>query len=691
MELVHIGSTGIDPVTEFYWSKENQATIEISELDEEFLLVRASKSYRLVKQDEKGQEMWDRNLAKMNDELASTFSSFSLNVDYCDTAATSILSEQGEAAELVHEAQQLRNRMSELHEKRSSLSVAVDNSVENLQETLEKKRDSAHRELQEASNRLEQILGILEEKKQVVDQWRSNGVSLAYLFTFSTDPEMVPENRLEEAVERHTEEAFDLHRRKVKQVLQGPKFKLHVEELEEPRVFNRLEHTGLLNPEGFDQLLEQVNDPDVEDRLKSLRRSSAEQYMAVALEDLEVGESTVERAKSTPARAVNSVLQGLEAETVAYAEDTPNNGPMIGTLTGTNQVVGFDPAELPHYYITGETGSGKSYLKRVLLENIASLGYDILSISPSDREEIGVSLKNPDHSKGTGISADQYWINSEQLLDKPEDISELFSGVNVATLKGLSDAEKQEFVNQVFTELADIDRRDTPLFVFLEEAHNFTKGATADAIQDLVREARKFGVHVVIVSQSPMDFNRNHKHVRENTVSVFLHGEYFDYASKFLDDGKEIQDLQTGEAIIQSRDFPKLRVDVREAFTLPTAPTENQIQGIENRFTDHTPSLPRQRNTEDSDPDPETSQERGAEISEDESQLLQFIQGFIEEHDERPSKSKCYREDDAPFGSSKTSRLLDQLLEKDVVQEETVTRHGNESQVYSPQSTAVRE
>jgi hypothetical protein len=680
MDLVQIGSTGIDPVTEFYWDTESQTTVEISPLTDEQVLIRASKSYRLVKQDEQGQESWDRNLSKMNSELASTFSNFSLTVDYCDTTSTTVLDEKDEAAELVVEAQQLQERASSLEEERNKFSVAVDNSVESLQPVMEQKRDTAHTELQQTRDRLNQILELLEEKKEAVNQWRSKGISLAYLFTFSTDPEVVPETRLEETVTRHTEEAFDLHRRKVKQVLQGPKFKLHVEELEEPRVFNRLEHTGLLNPEGFEQLLNQA-EGDLEEDLKELRQTSANQYMAVALNDIEVGDSTVERSKATPARAVNSVLQDLEAETVAYAEDVPNTGPMIGTLTGTNQVVGFDPAELPHYYITGETGSGKSYGKRVLLENVASLGYDVLSISPSDREEIALSLPNPDHEQGTGLTADQYWISNNQLLDKPEDIHELFSGVNAATLKALSDNEKQEFVNQVFTELAEIDRRDTPLFVFLEEAHNFTKGAAADAIQDLVREARKFGVHVVIVSQSPMDFNRNHKHVRENTVSVFLHGEYFDYAGKFLDDGKEIQDLATGEAIIQSRDFPKLRVDVRKAFTLPTAPTEKQIQGIEDRFNAHNPGL------EDTETKPVSEEDEGSseDLSPDEEQLLQFIKQYIQENDERPSKSKCYREDNAPFGSSKTSRLLDQLLEKDVVKEETVERYGNQSQVYSPQ------
>jgi hypothetical protein len=679
MELVPVASTDVQPRTIFLWDIDGQATVELTELSEDRYLIRSSKSYRLVKQDEKGQEMWDRNLRELNEYLASTFSGFSLTVDYCDTTSIQVLDEHDDVAKLLTEANRLKRKAKELQDKQESTSVAVQNSVDSLEAVMQQRHEETQEQLQETRERLNQVLTTLEEKKQAVEQWKANGVSLAYLFQFSTDPEVIPGNRIEEAAERHVDEAFDLHRRKVKQVLQGPKFKLHVEELDEPRVYNRLEHSSLLNPDGFTQLLDQV-DGEVEDSLKELRRTSAQQYMAVALRDVEVGEATVERAKATPARAVNSVLQNLKAETVAHAEEVPNNGPMLGNLKGTNQVVGFDPADLPHYYITGETGSGKSYLKRVLLENIASLGYDILSISPSDREEVGVSLPNPDHDNGAGIPADHYWIGTDQLLDEPNDIQDLFTGVNAATLKGLSEDRKQDFVNDVFTELAEIDRRDKPLFVFLEEAHNFTQGTAADAIQDLVREARKFGVHVVIVSQSPMDFNRNHKHVRENTVSVFMHGEYFDYAGKFLDDKEEIRELGTGEAIIQSRQYSKLRVDVRQALTLPTAPSTDQVKELENRFDKSLPEF--ESGTEA--PVDDTAEPNESQLSEDEQQLLDHIKRYIEEQDERPSKSKCYRPDDAPFGSSKTTRLLDQLLEKDVIQEETVERYGNKSQVYSP-------
>lgn len=629
MQVTKIGSTELEPPTSFIWDSEKKASLEITDLGSGHVLIRASKSYRLVKQDVEGQESWSRNLSKLNKELAGTFSSFRISVDYTDTTTTETTGLKKEAGELVEEAQVLTTRIQELDRRREQLKIGIEEGVQNLREQLDQRFSETVQQQEELRNRLQEILFTLEERKTELNQWRKNGVSLSYLFQFSTDPEIVSKNDVDETIQRHIEEAFNLHRRKVKQVLQGPRFKLHVEELEEPRIINRLEHTQLLNPESFQHLLNEVDDTDVQKNLEELQEASVQQYMAVALRDIEVGDKTVERAKSTPARAVGSILRNLESERVANPSNVPNNGPMIGTVTGTNHVVGFDPAELPHYYIMGESGSGKSYLKRVLLENCISLGYDVLTISPSDTEEIGLSLLNTENSEGVGLSVDQYWIGTDKLLDKPGSVDELFTGINAVTLTELSKQGKQDYVNKIFTRLAEIDRSSKPLFVFLEEAHNFNKGKAADAIQKLVREARKFGIHVVIVSQNPTDFSHNHRHVRENTVSVFLRGEYTDYAEKFLGNEDEITDLKTGEAIIQSPDFSKLNVDVRETLTKPTAPTNNELEHINSRFTGQAPEI------SDEHTDTSKTQRQDSEsLSEDEQQLITFIQDYLRENDE---------------------------------------------------------
>ncbi|WP_313694157.1 hypothetical protein [Halorarum halobium] len=140
MELVKIGSTEVEPCTEFFWDTDNQATVEVTHLVEDRFLVRASKTYRLVKQDEEGQEMWDRNLGKLNKYLANTFPSFSLSVDYCDTTSVQVLDEHDEVAELLAEAGRLQRQAQELRDRQESVSVAVRNSVSSLEAVMQQNR-----------------------------------------------------------------------------------------------------------------------------------------------------------------------------------------------------------------------------------------------------------------------------------------------------------------------------------------------------------------------------------------------------------------------------------------------------------------------------------------------------------------------------------------------------------------------
>lgn len=70
------------------------------------------------------------------------------------------------------------------------------------------------------------------------------------------------------------------------------------------------------------------------------------------------------------------------------------------------------------------------------------------------------------------------------------------------------------------------------------------------------------------------------------------------------------------------------------------------------------------------------------DLSEDQEQLISFIKEYIQVHDERPTYSKSYRE--GPFGSSKTKRLLEELVEDGVLRENEEERYGNTSTIYFP-------
>lgn len=683
MPLQPLGATSVDPRTFFFWEPEEKAAVEITVLSESQFLVRASKSYRLLKQDEQGRT-WIQNLSKLNDYLADKFPSFQITVNYSNQVSPETLGFLPEAVSQAEEAQTLLSERNSLNSEIHSLKLSVDHGFDEFTETISEKLTGKQEQVERLEARIDEITELLQRKKDELGEWKKNGASLSYLFTFSNDPDIVRAENLDQIVEKQLKEVQSLHEREARQRLQQSKFKLRVEELTEPRVFHRTEHSSLLNPDNLQQLIDQ--NQHLEEPLKKLQKESAIQYQAYALSDLSLSTGTFERKRTTPAHAVKSILENLETIPGFNSNgDAPNTGPYVGTIPGTKQVVGFDPAELPHYYIAGETGSGKTYLKKVLTENCASLGYDVLSINPGDQETLGLSFPNPGHENGVVLPFDQYWIGDDRLLDKPDDIKELFSGLNGVTLQGLPDSDKQEFVDEVFTAARDLGDLTKPLFIFLEEAHNFNKGTAADAIQDLVREGRKFMVHVGIVTQSPMEFQRNHKTVRENTTTIFLAGEYFDYADDFLDDRTEIRDLETGQAILQARDFPKTIVDVRDTLTLPTKPSESQLSTLVHRFSaEHPEPVGNPSSTLTQSMNDEVGTRRDLEKREE--QVLEFIREYISEHDEAPSYSKCWRE--GPHGSETTRKLLEQLVAKNHVTKREVDRYGNKFTVYQPTNQA---
>jgi DNA-binding IclR family transcriptional regulator len=63
------------------------------------------------------------------------------------------------------------------------------------------------------------------------------------------------------------------------------------------------------------------------------------------------------------------------------------------------------------------------------------------------------------------------------------------------------------------------------------------------------------------------------------------------------------------------------------------------------------------------------------------------IRRYVREEDQRPSKNKTVEY--SPFGVSKTSRILDQLVEKEAVARDEETRYGNHAQVYSVIATSL--
>jgi len=699
-DLKPVGSTQVDPETLFFWNNDNQATVEITVLEEDFYLVRTSKSYILRKQDKEGQETWDRNLRKLNKYLSETFHSFQISVNYSNEISKEVTSSFETAKEAAAHTEQLKREKQKLVEKIKSLESSKSHGFDDLEPVLEDKLADHYSRLDSVESNLENLLEVLQKKKTEIGEWQDNGVISSYFFTFSTEPEITRQENLNQIIDNHLEQVFNYHQHSVKQTLtrRSGNFKLVVDELETPRMFKRLQHTSLLNPASFQQLENQ--NPEISDELNQLRKDQLKQYQAYAVEDLAVNDEVFERSKATPAQAVNSLLQDLESEKVADTSNLPNNGPILGTATGTELPAGIDPSNIPHYYICGSTGSGKSYTKRILMENCLSLGYNTISITPRDLESLAAALPYKDNENGRGLAGDYYWPEHDSLPNLPEQTAELFNGAKFITLRNTLKPDKDQFITRLFTEVADQGQLDKPLFIFLDEAHLFAQGDPAEAIQKAVRQTRKFGVHVVLITQSPMDFNYNYKHIRENTQgNFFLQGEYFDYADQLLDDSSVITDLEQGNAIFQGRGQPQIEIDMRKPLSQVEQLGEKQVEEVEKLVSASAPdpaTWKAEEHTATDDPsddavyshDPASSSGGGSGggaeadpvLGEDEEEVVQGIRAYVSDEDQLPSKNKTI--DYSPFGTSKTSRLLDELEEKGVVETSTETRYGNEATVY---------
>jgi hypothetical protein len=700
MNLRPVGSTSVVPRTDFLWHPETNTAIEITELgqDHERFLVRASKSFRLIKQDTEAQrELWSRNIGELNQYLADKFNSFQITVDYTDEIVPNATTIPEEAEPLAAEYRELEPRKESLLQEIEKAEKGL-NGLDHLTDYFEDKLATNQQELEQVENRLHTVLDRLQLKKQELDEWRKNGVMLAYLFTFSTDPQIADAHQIETTVDNHIDDIVSEARSSVWNKLKRSRFKLEIEELDEPRVFNRVEHTSLLNPVNFERMIDDY--PGLEDVLTQLQNTSVRQYQTYALDDIETGAGVVERSKNTPARAIRFLLNDLDTVHMSTGSDFPVDGPMVGTLHGTRQAVGFDPADtdqhgMPHYYILGGTGSGKTYTKRVLIENAASLGHDILSIIPSDGDTqgLGLSFPNPENSKGEtkGVAAEQYYPEDNRFPDVPEDVTELFSGVNVVTLSGLEEQRKHGFVIKAFEALDGLDGLVKPLFVFLEEAHNFADhDEVISIIDDIARESRKFDIHLVLVTQFPTDFSHNAAPIRKNLNHVFMKGPFKQYIRRTgrLRESEALDSLSTGKAVFGDWDNDQITVDIRDPLTHTETLSKDQIDSLAERYQKQPPTLPRNAQRERTQPGKARDTEKrdtAAELSDDEQEMVEYVRWYVRENDEAPTHRKCWDPAKAPFGKDKSKRILDQLVDYGNISEMPVKRGGHDTVAYKPE------
>jgi len=701
MELKKIGSIEIEPRTTFHWDADTATTIEHTPLPDDLALIQASKTYRILKQDREGQENWDSNLRELNDYLATTFD-FQITIDYVNETCPDVTGIQQDAIAEKQKLKELLAEKQQLETELPDLEAAADTGRGNdtFQEVVNGKRAAGKQQLENIDDKIDRATQRLHKLRQEAGQWRRNGVMLAYVFTVTTAPEITGRD-WKSAAEDHVDRMQQHHRQHIMQTLAGPnsKFKLAIEEINEPRVFNRRQYSTLLNPDAFHGLIEA--NPDIEETLRQLRRTAVAQFQAFSLQDIELDDSVVERSKATPAQAVNGLLQSLDAEHVATMADTPTDGPLVGTLAGTNQVVGFNPADrFEHIYLAGKTGSGKSYLGRVLLENAASNGAHGLVITPTDKQALGAAFPHAEHDDGHGLAGDFYWPDHEQLLDWPTDVDELLAGLKFVSCHGVSSHRTGELLDEVFTRLYESEYdAGEPLFLFVDEAQTLPSTAR-DTLKQIVKEKRKHNIHVIIATQDPKAFKRAYSDLRRETTTIFLRGEYFNYSKDFthiLSSKQEVAKLDRRQAILHSMELPKLTVDVRTPISQVEEPSDQQITELDRRYTGEPVEPPKHSRT--SNTKTEVERERGVaasdhpeirmqtvELTEKQEELLAWIREFLDRHEEYEyvSAKNCHDPEDAPCTTRTAKNELESLVEKDVLEKEETKRNYASFMGYRP-------
>ncbi|KKK41759.1 MAG: AAA-like domain protein [Candidatus Lokiarchaeum sp. GC14_75] len=197
----------------------------------------------------------------------------------------------------------------------------------------------------------------------------------------------------------------------------------------------------------------------------------------------------------------------------------PEESILLGKLIGYPYDVQLLVKNFGRIFITGKSGSGKSYTMSVLCEEFLLKGIPVVIL---DRHGEYGSLKVASEDLGEGDSEFVDRIIEFSDLKKNRggdiDIEYLFSlsaadlvAPNLCTivnLNGLSLEVQEMIAGKLLKKLYDASttRKIPPFYLFLDEAHLFAgkkQTETCDVVKLFAQEGRKFGANIVIGTQRP--------------------------------------------------------------------------------------------------------------------------------------------------------------------------------------------
>lgn len=250
----------------------------------------------------------------------------------------------------------------------------------------------------------------------------------------------------------------------------------------------------------------------------------------------------------------------------------PEESLSLGKLIGYPYEVNLLIKNFGRIFITGKSGSGKSYTMGVLCEEFLKKGIPIVIL---DRHGEYGSLKvvNEDFGEGESEFVDHIIEFADLKKNKGGDIDieYLFSLSSsdlvaphlctVVNLNGMALEQQEAIAGKLLKKLyeSSTTRKILPFYLFLDEAHLFAgkkQTETCDVVKLFAQEGRKFGANIVIGTQRPQLLDTT---IRAQAGTWVVHnlsdirdiGITISSAEDLSNDNKsDISGLDKGEAII---------------------------------------------------------------------------------------------------------------------------------------------
>ena len=589
-----------------WWQQDLMVQVMVFPLGQKALL-KGCKDYYLTAVTHRG-ETWSRDLGPLQNYLESHFPELHISFSHFRDITKSVagshirrslsksIPEKWNPAVADFSRLQAQLLAKDTNWRATTRLIATDTGSSSLlQSYLIDKEKTLRKEIESLRERH----GQERERSQLIDrlqdEYLRKGSAAFYLFSLSSNVQVVTRTaEFADALKSVVKELTDAHRYQVTQKLLGGKLNIHVEEAEEPALAWVEEWCGgALSPRQLALLNEDF---------RVLRDASEKTMMVTPKEDIQVDDRIKDSKKLVAARFLSNVLRRLDPADSSRAKltDLPDEvmpvkvGLIVKEGRTTTDPLTLPLARLENLYISGTTGSGKTYAGRILIEEAARhkrLNILVLDprnqavglLVPEDRaailqlyREFGIEM-----GKARGFAFNYYSPGIHCGFDLPRNLSKLGLGRSIVSFKGLTDLERcrgfTEILAAVFRRYSEEESASLQLLILVEEAQLFTKkkvdeeakktGEGAErALDRIIREGRKYGLCTIVSSQTIRDFAYDSASIRQNTnTKVFLHNSdrEINYAADFIGDGRRLLRLKRGTAIVFNSEWGALEVRFR--------------------------------------------------------------------------------------------------------------------------------